>query len=331
MGVRKLKIEAFLENSRQIHLIKNLVFLCSIVILCTMLTTSFANHQAWGLQDNPSKISIMVNYLNDTSKSYEIFTNNSQEYTVSQKYSWPVNNDTRFNLKSYSIDNEPFVTIHRAADGNFTLKLETNHSHSIVFSAIPQFKIITDGIDNVNFLPLSPTSDNWFDADSDIQIVVPYVIQSDQENIRKQLSGWSSDSPDINVITRQESGVYRSPVIHMSSTHRIFLEYTTQYHISVISNFGRALGTGWYDSGTITTVSVIPGDDILVSHIFTGWQGSAIGSGDQESVNILSDSPKTLVANWVVDYTNVSIVGILLIASLVSFIIYWKRRQFKSA
>ena len=229
------------------------------------------------------------------------------------------------------MDNEPFVTVHRASDGNFTLKLETNSSHSIVFASIPQFKIITNGMDKVNFLPSSTTNDNWFDADSNIQIVAPYVIQSDQDNTRKQLSGWSSDSPDINVITRQESGVYKSPAIHMSSSHRIFLEYEIQYHVSVISNFGRAIGTGWYDSGTIATASVIPGDDILVKHIFTGWQGSVIGSGEQESVNILSDSQKTLVANWVVDYTNISIIGISLVASLVSFTIYWKRRQFKSA
>jgi hypothetical protein len=301
------------------------------LVLSTILTTSFENHQANGFQDNPSKISIKVSYLNNTSKSYEIFTGNSQKFTISQKYSWSVDNDTRFNLISYSVDNKPFTTIHRASNGNFTLKLETNSNHSVIFSTIPQFKIITDGIDKINFLPISPTNDNWFDAGSDLQIIVPYMIQSDQENIRKQLSGWSLDSPDINVITRQESGIYKSPVIHMSTSHRIFLGYTVQYHINVISNFGRALGTGWYDSGTITTVSVIPGDDMLVKHFFTGWQGSVIGSGYQESVNVLSDSPKTLVANWFVDYTNVSITGIILIAFLVSFVIYWKRRQFKNA
>ena len=308
-------------------MIKHIAFFIPILILSTILVTSSGNHHAYGFEDNLSKISIKVSYLNDTSRSYEIFTDNSQEYTISQKYSWSINNVTRFNLKSYSIDNEPFVTIHRMSDGNFTLKLETNSSHSIVFSAMPQFKIITDGIDRINFLPVSPTNDNWFDTDSDVQIVVPHIIQTDQENIRKQLSGWSLDNPDINVITRQESGIYKSPIIHMSSTHRIFLEYTIQYYIKVISNFGRPLGTGWYDSGTIVSVSVIAGDDILVKHFFTGWQGSVIGKGDQESVNILSDSPKTLVANWFVDYTNISIIGIISIASLVSFTIYWKRRQ----
>ena len=308
------------------HLIKNHILLFSILIL-GILVMLFGNHTVLGYQDKQSKSTIKVSYLNDSSKTYEIVTDSNQKYKISQKYSWADNNFTRFNLKAYSIDNEPFVRIQRASDGNFTLELETNSSHSIVFLAKSQFKIIIDGIDKVNFLPASSTNDNWFDEDSDVQIIVPYVVQSDQENIRKQLSGWSIDSPDINVISRQESGVYKSPIIHISSTHRIVLEYTVQNYIKVLSNFGRALGTGWYDSGTIVNISVIPGNDILVNHFFTGWQGSVIGSADQESINILSDSPKTLVANWFVDYTNVSIIVIIIIASLVLFAIYQKRRM----
>jgi hypothetical protein len=300
-----------------------LFLILSLGMLCIM---SFGNYIVLGY-DGQSKATIKVSYLNDTSKAYQIVTDNNQKYTISQKYSWADNNFTRFNLMAYSMDNEPFVTIQRASDGNFTLELETDSSHSIAFLAKSQFKLITSGIENINFLPASPTNDDWFDVGSDVQIIVPYVMQTDQENIRKQLSGWSSDSSYINVISRQESGSYKSPVIHMSSTHKIDLEYAIQNYIQVISNFGRALGTGWYDSGTIVSVSVIPGDDILVTHFFTGWQGSVIGSPDQESVNTLSDSPKTLVANWFVDYTNVSIIGIISIASLVLFIIYQKRRM----
>jgi hypothetical protein len=111
----------------------------------------------------------------------------------------------------------------------------------------------------------------------------------------------------------------------MSNMHQIDLKYTTQYYIKVISNFGRALGAGWYDSGTIAYVSVMPTDDILVKHVFTGWQGQTIGSTNQESVGVLVDSPKTIVANWFVDYTNVSIVGISVVAIVVFSLIYLKR------
>lgn len=307
-------------------MVKNHILFFIILGLGMLFATFFGNYAVADYQDSQSKISIRVSYVNDTAKTHVISTDGNQKYTILQEYSWTNDNFTRFNLQAYSIDNRPFVTIQRASDGNFTLELATNSSHSIVFLAKPQFKIITSGTDRINFSPLSPTNDNWFDANSDVQIIVPYVIQSDQENTRRQLSGWSSDNSDINVVSRQESGSYKSPFIHTSSTNKIDLEYTTQYYIKVISNFGRALGTGWYDSGTIVNVSVIPGDDILVRHIFTGWQGSVIGNGNQESVSILSDSPKTLVANWFVDYTNVSIIGIIIIASLVLVIIYQKRK-----
>ncbi len=278
-------------------------------------------------KESQSKISITVSYVNDTSKTHTVLVNSNQKYTVSQEYSWIKDNFTRFSLQAHSIDNSPFVTIQRMPDGNFTLDIFTNSNHSIIFLAKPQFKIITSGTSKVNFFPLSPTHDNWFDADSGVQIIIPHVIQSDQENIRQQLSGWSLDNSDINIISRQELGSYKSPTIHMSSMHKIDLEYTTQYYIKVISNFGRPLGTGWYDSGTITYVSVTPNnDDTFIKHVFTGWQGSVIGSENQESVGVLSDSPKIIIANWFVDYTNVSIIGIIVVAVLVLLAIYQKRR-----
>lgn len=289
-------------------------------------TTLHESYAIANYQDGKSESSITISYANDTSNTYTTLVGSNQKYTVSQKYSWTSDNFTRFNLQGYFIDNGPFVPIQRASDGNFTLDVLTDSNHSIVFLAKPQFKIITTEINKINFIPASPTNDYWFDADSDVQIVAPYMLHSDQEDTRQQLSGWSLDSSDIDVISRQESGTFKSHIIHMSSMHKIDLEYATQYYIKVISNFGRALGTGWYDSGTIAYVSIIPTDDILVKHIFTGWQGQVIGSEDQESVGVLVDSPKIIVANWFADYTNISMIGVSTIAAVVLLLIYQKRR-----
>ncbi|TRZ78777.1 MAG: hypothetical protein D4R90_05525 [Nitrosopumilales archaeon] len=309
-----------------------------IILLWTLLgigmLSVIAFHESFEMVDyqgEQSKIRITVSYANDTSNTHAILVNSYQKYTISQEYSWTNNNFTRFNLQGYSIDNNPIVPIQRSSYGNFTLDTPTDSNHSIVFLAKPQFKIITPGTNKINFFPSSQTNDNWFDADSDIQIIAPYVLQSNQEDARRQLNGWSLDSPDINIIPRQESGTFKSHTIHMSSMHKIDLEYTTQYYIKVISNFGQALGTGWYDSGTISYVSVVPIDDILVKHVFTGWQGQVIGSENQESVGVLVDSPKIIVANWVTDYTNVSTIGIVIIAIGVLVLIYRKRRTSSKA
>ena len=280
-----------------------------------------------GDRQGSHQVSITVGYANDTLSGYTIFTDSNQPYTISQKYSWPKDPLSRYNLQAYSVDNGPMIPIARAPDGNFTLDIMTDSNHSVLFFATPQFQITVHGTDNATFFPESPTGDNWFDAGTDIQFIVPYVVPSDNQYTRQQLDGWSSDSSDINDIPRLESGLFKSSVIHMSGTQAVNLDYKVQYYIQVISNFGRAFGTGWYNSGDIVNVSAIPGNDVIENHVFAGWQGSVIGSQNQLSVETLADSPKVLVAIWSVDYTNISMITIIIIAILVLIAIYQKRKK----
>ncbi|MDE1728683.1 MAG: hypothetical protein KGH81_05835 [Thaumarchaeota archaeon] len=296
-------------------------FLIPVLLFCIIVSD---NQVSAYVQNNQVSI-INVRYANNTSTGYTVLVNNGQNYTVFQQHSWTTDNG-RYNLYSYSIDNSQAVPINRTAGGNFTLNVIADRNHSLTFFAVHQFEIAIHGDNNVTFVPPSPTGDSWFDVGTHVQFVVPHVIQSDNQYTRQILDGWSLDNPDINVIPRQESGIFMSPQIHMSSMHEIGLEYKTQYYIKVISNFGRVLGTGWYDSGAIVDVSVIPGNNILVNHVFSGWQGTVIGNSDHESVETIADSPKVMVANWSEDYTNVSIISIVIVAVLVSLTIYQKRK-----
>ena len=297
-------------------------FLIPVLLFCITVPD---NHVLAAVQNNQKSI-ITVNYANNTSTGYTIITDSNHTYTVSQEHSW-ITDGGRYNLQAYSIDNNQDIQINRTSNANFTLDVTTNKSHSVIFFATPQFEIIMHGLNNVTFSPPSPTNDNWFDAGTYVQFVAPNMISQGMQDTRQILDGWSLDNPDINVITRQESGTFMSPSIHMSSAHEITLEYKTQYYIKVISNFGRALGTGWYDSGSIVDASIIPGNDIpLVNHIFSGWQGPVIGNSNQESIETMADMPKVLVANWFVDYTNISIISIVIVAVLVLLTIYQKRK-----
>lgn len=292
-----------------------------ILILFSSSVISIGNVIA----DIGNQHTITVRYANDTSTGYVISATSNQGYTISQRHSWS-EDSSRYNLQAYSIDNGPIIPVNRAPDGNFTLDVSTNSNHVVVFIAKPQFELVIHGTNNVTFFPPSTTNDNWFDENTDVQFIVPNVVPSNNQDTRLQLDGWSLDDSYINTIPRQESGTFKSSTIHMSSMHDVNLEYKTQYYVKVISNFGRALGTGWYNSGTIVDASVIPGNDGIVNHVFSGWQGSIIGNQNQMSVETLADSPKTLVANWSADYTNVSIIAIVIIAALVFGIIYQKRR-----
>lgn len=269
-------------------------------------------------------VKISVSYSGDTFGSYTTSAVVGQKYTLSQKYTWQ---DTvrRFNLVSYSIDNDNQISITRHADGNLTIDIPTDKDHTITFVAVQQFQV-TSTFSNMTFSPQSPTGDSWFDKNTDLQFFVPYITKSDSQT-REQLVGWSADNSDVNIIPRQESGLFRSSVIHVTENHIITPQYKDQYFVNVISNFGRALGTGWYDSGAIANISVIPGDDTITRHVFLGWQGQVIGDANQYSVETLVDSPKVMVANWSVDYTDVSVISIIVIAVLVAFTIYKKRKN----
>lgn len=284
--------------------------------------------QAEYLQNN--QVVISISYENHTSDSYTIHVTSHQKYTISQKHSWVGDDISRYNLQAYSIDNGPVVPINRSSDGNFTLDLETDSNHSVLFIAKPQFEMSLQGTANTTFFPASPTNDNWFDAGSDEQFIVPYIISSDNQYTRQQIVGWSLDNSDINVISGQEQDTFKSPVIHMSEPHKVDLKYKTQYYVNVITNFGRALGTGWYNSGTIVDITTLPGNDVLVNHVFSGWQGLVIGNTNQESTEVLVDSPKILVANWSADYTNISMVMIIIIAIIVALTIYQKRKTYSN-
>ena len=309
-------------------MIDNFRWLSSLILGTGILFTLFFPSLSFEsvTADHP-KVTITVSYANDTSETYTILTNVNQKHMISQRYSWENNNFSRFNLQAYSIDNGTYITIPRSSAGNFTLDIPTNSNHSIVFVARQQFELVLIGTNQTIFSPPSPTNDNWFDANSDIQIIVPHIIPTDQDNVRKQLSGWSMDDSYTNVVLRNDSGIFKSPIIHLLESHKIDLEYKTQYYVRVISDFGRAVGTGWYDSGTIVNVSVVPENELLVKHVFEGWQGPIIGYGDENSASLFVDSPKTLVAIWHMDYILVSIIGVIIVGVIVSLIIYKKRKN----
>lgn len=270
------------------------------------------------------RATITISYAGDSSGSHTASATMHQNYTLSQAYSWTGSLPGRLSLTAYQMDNGTTVPIARHGNGSFALTMPEDSDHHIIFYTRQQFEI-TSTEANTTFLPPSPTGDDWFDKGSEVQFVAPYVMQSGDQS-RRQLFGWSIDNSDITMIPRQESGLFRSSPVRMSENHEVSPAYTNQYHVSVISNFGRAFGTGWYDAGTIADISVVPEDDTVARHVFLGWQGQVIGGGKQYSANILVDSPKVLVANWFVDYTNLSIMAITIIGLVVLLVIYQKRK-----
>lgn len=271
-----------------------------------------------------TKNTLHVSYADDTVQSYSVLVDVHQKYTISQSYSWIKDQTSRYNLVSYSIDSGVNVPIPRVARGNFTLDIPMDSSHNVVFFAVPQYPIAVNS--TATFSSSSPTADNWFDANSDITISLPTTIEIQQGSIRQQLIGYSVDQSDTQIIPRKESGTF-STQMHMSSAHNLDFTSILQYHISVISQYGTAIGGGWYDAGSSATISVNPPDEFLVRHVVTGWEGHNIKS-DSNSAKLVVDAPGTVTAVWSTDYSQAIVMGIIPIgAASVFFVIRNKRKR----
>ena len=136
--------------------------------------------------DSPQN-TLQVSFVNNTALSYEIELDSNEIYTLSQKYSWVRDQNSRYNLVSYSLDNQDFSHISRQSRGNFILDIPADSSHTVVFLAVTQYPVSIQGVNEYSLSPKSPTNDNWFDAKSKIKILditsnneglIPYEIEN---------------------------------------------------------------------------------------------------------------------------------------------------------
>jgi len=101
-----------------------------------------------------------------------------------------------------------------------------------------------------------------------------------------------------------------------SSTGSKEFSYTTQYYLTVKTEYGSSKGEGWYDAGSKATISAASSGG---GYVFSGWTGD-LTSPDAAST-VIMDKPKTVTATWKVSYiisnailTNfIAIVGALLL------------------
>ena len=127
-----------------------------------------------------------VSFVNNAAPSYDLEFTPNEKILLEQPYSWVRDQNSRYNLISYSIDGEDFTPISRLPRGTFTIDIPIN-SGSIIFLSVVQYPISIDGVKDYSLSPKSPTNDNWFDTNSKIKIIdvtsnydglIPYAVKS---------------------------------------------------------------------------------------------------------------------------------------------------------
>ena len=158
-----------------------------VIVFCLFITNSWIVFGQTPLVNLTQQNKLHVSFVSNVAPSYEVDLDPNEKFILSQSYSWIRDQNSRYNLVSYSIDGEEFVPISRLSRGTFTLDIPTDLPHSIVFLAVTQYPISVEGTDVFSFLPESPTNDNWFDVESEVSIT---VTPPSEGLIPYELEGW---------------------------------------------------------------------------------------------------------------------------------------------
>lgn len=298
---------------------KLFVFLLSAIILASLFGgDSFAQFS--------NQNTLKVSFENNVLPSYDVPLVSGQTFTLTQNHSWVQDETSRFNLVSYTLDGET-VKISRTARGDFTLNIPTDSSHTIVFSAVPQYAIGVEGTNDFSFLPSSPTNDNWFDVGTEVSVNVQKTTEVEPNKVRQEITGWSLDKEEFWNIEDDGSTSFTTPPILMNEYHQVDFFATYQYKLNVLSDVGTTIGSGWYEQGETVPIGVDAGGDGLILNSITGWDGVDV-IYDGNTAQVFIDGPVTVTANVEKNYS--LLIGVIVIPILIIGVIGAKKFKRKS-
>jgi hypothetical protein len=145
-------------------------------------------------------------------------------------------------------------------------------------------------------------SDVWVRDGQTHQISIDeMVVDSANENIRYVFASWSTDDTDVGGY----QGAERDHVLTVTGPITETAVWTTQFRLRITSTYeseleplGDPTGEGWYDSGSMATITVEKSEE-RGEHIyrFQEWSGG-VALPDQAATTILMDGPKDLSVEW---------------------------------
>ncbi len=100
-------------------------------------------------------------------------------------------------------------------------------------------------------------------------------------------------TPVISIGNGTRYAVSGTPWTFSSGGIRTY-RYRLQYFLRVVSEYGYATGTGWYDANSTAIVSVIPSS--VPGYRFAGWSGST--NSNSTTIDLTMNSDKEIVARW---------------------------------
>ena len=208
--------------------------------------------------------------INFNGQDYSSTTSNITITNLSeQSYSWSTSN---------SIQNGQTRYVTAQTSGN--LSVPNQLTQTLQYTT--QFFVTYSATGNVLFF--SVPADEWVNSGGQATGSFPAQVINVIQDIR------------CNLLSDNRPTTITQPT-------NIVASYQTQYYLTVSSAYGNPNGEGWYDSGSIATVSVsgaIVSNGTSVQFAFSKWSGDA--SGTALTSNLTMVSPKIAIAEWSTQY-----------------------------
>ncbi|MGA2790230.1 MAG: M6 family metalloprotease domain-containing protein [Candidatus Bathyarchaeia archaeon] len=137
----------------------------------------------------------------------------------------------------------------------------------------------------------SPTGSGWYDDGNTATVAVQSTVQF-ANGTRKIFAGWNATSLGNNPTAQ----------VYVDSPTTLQASWETQYAVTIQSEYGTPLGSGWYDVGSTVPVFIQTQVDYGngTRRSFASWTGDYTGTSPNVTLRV--DTPKTLTANWNTEY-----------------------------
>jgi hypothetical protein len=149
-----------------------------------------------------------------------------------------------------------------------------------------------------------------------------FVTQKNKE--RMVFDGWTGKGISANI----ESGTGQ---VRVTGPATVVAEWKPQYYLAISAEGGTASESGWYDAGSVVTISAEEQSgqsSFWMKSAFDRWSGDL--SANTAKASIKMDSPKVVKAQWKNDYTpgfiNVGILQAVAIVGLLAFIKFRRKK-----
>ncbi|MEM4455098.1 MAG: NosD domain-containing protein [Thermofilaceae archaeon] len=166
------------------------------------------------------------------------------------------------------------------------------------------------------------SGEGWYMKGATVTISVSPVFLDYGNGTRRVFSGWYD-----------EKGVLlsREPVFSLTveKPFSITAKWDTDYKVEVYSPYGSAVGSNWYEKGSVAIVSVSPAivdAGFFVEYVFEGWvvEGRLVSASPEHSFTV--DRPVTLTARWVGRVKLANVLALLILAMLAVGLLVWGSR-----